>query len=435
MNRRNMIVGAAAVLAATRLQAVLGATGQFSAFPAKFLWGAAGAGHQIEGNNVSSDTWALEHANPTVFSEPSGDADNSFELWQQDLNLVKSLGLNTYRFSLEWARIEPEPGQISLAILDHYKAMVDGCVARGLTPVVTFNHFTVPRWFAAAGGWTHRDAPKLFAGFCERAARHVAKGIGYATTLNEPNILRLLRALLPPSMWDLQRKMLTAAGHAAGTEHFVSANAANLEDIDVMLPLMIEGHRLGREAIKSVRSDLPVGVSLAMLDDQAVGENSVRDKVRADLYGAWLEAVKHDDFLGVQNYERAQYDSHGRLPPPNAASGIMSAEFYPPSLANAVRYAHEVTKLPILITEHGVNSEDDTVRAKLIPAALSELKKVMDEGVPVKGYIHWSLLDNYEWIFGYKPRYGLVAVDRTSFKRTPKPSAFVFGAIAKRNSI
>jgi beta-glucosidase len=435
LNRRKMIAGIAASLAVSRMQTSMAKQNSSPSFPQKFLWGAASAGHQTEGNNVSSDTWALEQAKPTVFAEPSGDANNSFELWQQDMDLVKGLGLNSYRFSLEWARIEPEPRQISIAMLDHYRAMVDGCVARGLTPVVTFNHFTVPRWFAAHGGWTNRDAPKVFAGFCERAARHMATGIGYATTLNEPDILRILRGILPPPMWDQQRKMLEAAGRAAGTEHFVAANAANLEDIETMLPLMIEGHRLGRAAIKSVRSDLPVGVSLAMLDDQAVGANSVRDKVRADLYGAWLDAAKNDDFLGVQNSERAQYDSKGRLPPPNAASGIMSAEYYPASLANAVRYAHQMTKLPILVTEHGVNTEDDTVRAKLIPDALTELKKAMDGGVPVKGYIHWALLDNYEWIFGYKPRYGLFAVDHTSFKRTPKPSASVLGAVARRNSL
>jgi beta-glucosidase len=114
---------------------------------------------------------------------------------------------------------------------------------------------------------------------------------------------------------------------------------------------------------------------------------------------------------------------------------IGSSEFYPASLANAVRYAHEMTQLPILVTEHGVNTEDDTVRAKLIPAALAELKRAMNDGVPVVGYIHWSLLDNFEWIFGYKPRYGLFAVDRTTFRRTAKPSAGVLGAIARRNSL
>jgi beta-glucosidase len=158
------------------------------AFPQGFLWGASTAAHQVEGNNTASDVWFLEHMKPTVYVEPSGDAANSFLLWERDLDLVKSLGLNAYRFSLEWARIEPEQGQFSIAMLDHYKAMIAGCHARGLTPVVTFNHFTTPRWFAAKGGWHSDESPALFARFCDKAARHLADGIAYATTLNEPNL-------------------------------------------------------------------------------------------------------------------------------------------------------------------------------------------------------------------------------------------------------
>jgi beta-glucosidase len=110
-------------------------------------------------------------------------------------------------------------------------------------------------------------------------------------------------------------------------------------------------------------------------------------------------------------------------------------EVYPPSLAGAVRYAHQVSNVPVLVTEHGVCTKDDAIRARMIPAALSELKRAIDDGVPVKGYVHWSLLDNFEWTLGYWPKFGLVAVDRTTFKRTPKPSAAVLGAIAQRNEV
>jgi beta-glucosidase len=113
----------------------------------------------------------------------------------------------------------------------------------------------------------------------------------------------------------------------------------------------------------------------------------------------------------------------------------MGSEVYAPSLAGAVRYAHAATGLPVLVTEHGIGTDDDALRAQFIPAALSELNQAMAQGVPVEGYIHWSLLDNFEWIFGYKPKYGLVAVDRTTFRRTPKPSARVLGTIAQQNSL
>jgi beta-glucosidase len=361
-------------------------------------------------------------------------------LWPQDLDLVKAIGLNTYRFSLEWSRIEPEPGMFSIASLDHYKAMIEGCRQRGLAPTVTFNHFTTPRWFAARGGWTQPDAPDLFARFCDRAARHLAAEISHAVTLNEPNLIHVILSGVPPEtlagIRSVLGKMNEAAARAVGSTQFVAGNSISAPDPDALTQRLIAAHKAGRAAIKAVRSDLPVGVSLAMPDDQAVGKRSIRDAIRAKNYGPWLEAARADDFLGVQNYERSLWDDKGKVEPPaggdrNAAGG----EVHAPSLANVVRYAHSQAKVPIIVTEHGVNTGDDSIRARLIPAALTELKKVIDDGVPVRGYYHWSLLDNFEWLFGYKYRYGLVAVDRTTFKRTPKPSAELLGAIARSNAL
>lgn len=408
-----------------------------ASFPDGFLWGAATSGHQVEGNNFNSDVWVCETVKPTVFAEPSGDAANSLALWPRDLDLVKSMGLNTYRFSLEWSRIEPEPGLFSVAMLDHYKSMIDGCRARGLTPMVTFNHFTNPRWFAARGAWTNPEAPDLFARFCDRAARHLASGIGYAMTLNEPNVLHgnldkeRLAKLRP-----LMTAVMAACAKAVGGDRFVVLGIIGVDDFDQYTENLIAGHKKAKAAIKAVRGTLPVGVTLAMPDDQAVGPDSVRDRIRSQSYVPWLEAAQADDFLGVQNYERQLWDAQGKVEPPaggdrNATGG----EVYPASLANAVRYAHSIAGVPIIVTEHGVNTDDDAVRARFIPAALAELQKAMDEGVPVTGYVHWSLLDNFEWISGYRHHYGLVAVDRTNFRRTPKPSAFVLGAIARANGL
>ncbi len=438
IDRRTMIAAGLALAAAPG--AAAGAA-RSTAFPRGFLWGAATAAHQVEGNNVNSDTWLLENVKPTIYAEPSGDAANSFEMWPQDLDLVKHIGLNTYRFSLEWARIEPERGMFSVAMLDHYKAMIDGCRQRGITPFVTFNHFTTPRWFAELGAWTNPESIELFARFCDRAARHLAGNIAYAATLNEPNLSMVVRNAFSPQMFagikTILDKMNDAAKRASGSPNFVAGNTISVEDFDELTRNMIAAHRAGRAAIKAVRSDLPVGVTLAIPDDQAVGTNSIRDRIRATTYGAWLEAARGDDFLGVQNYERSLWDDKGAVeaksgPGDRNAAGTI---IHPDSLANAVRYAHSVARVPIIVTEHGANTDDDAVRARLIPAALSELKKAIDEGVPVKGYIHWSLLDNFEWIYGYKYRYGLIAVDRKTFKRTPKPSAAVLGAIARRNAL
>jgi len=320
--------------------------------------------------------------------------------------------------------------------------MIEGCRKRGLTPMVTFNHFTTPRWFAARGGWTNTEAPDLFARFCDRAARHLAKDIGYATTLNEPNLIRVIHStVMTPEVFAQFKptldKMSEMAARTVGSTQFVVGNTINVADIDALMINMIAGHKAGRAAIKAVRPDLPVGVSLSIADDHSVGDNSIRDAIRGKDYGVWLEAVRGDDFLGVQNYERVLWDDKGVVKETHTEGdrNAAGAEVCPPSLANAVRYAHSIAQVPIIVTEHGVNTADDAVRARLIPAALAELKKVMDEGVPVQGYLHWSLLDNFEWIYGYKYRYGLVAVDRTTFKRTPKPSAAIYGAIASRNAL
>ena len=441
MDRRSLLAGAAAFGALPQATLAAGRRRQTDpAFPAGFLWGAATAGHQVEGNNTQSDVWFLEHTKPTVYAEPSLDAANSFLLWERDLDLVKSLGLNTYRFSLEWARIEPEPGAFSRAMLDHYKRVIAGCHARGLTPFVTFNHFTTPRWFAALGGWHNRQAPALFARYCDQAARHLADGMAYATTLNEPNLSGKLQDLLPGDLLGADKAMVEAAAHALGVPIYQPGNPLYVSDMPRTQAHLLEGHHLGRAAIKAVRADLPVGVSLAMLDEQAApgfAHNSLREAMREHFYGDWLRLLRHDgDFLGIQNYERAVWTDKGKLPPPaGAVTNTMGAEVYPPSLAGVARYAHAQTGLPIVVTEHGVGSEHDEIRAALIPAALTELKHAIDEGVPVLGYIHWSLVDNYEWVFGYRIRFGLCALDRTTFERTPKPSAAVLGRIARANRV
>lgn len=434
---RRTLIAAAAALSAAPVIARSKSKAVSQTFPAGFLWGASTAGHQIEGNNSNSDTWFLENMKPTVFAEPSRDAANSFHLWPQDMDLAKELGLNAYRFSIEWARIEPVEGLFSSAMLEHYKRMIEGARSRGLRPIVTMSHFTTPRWFAAKGGWTNTGSPALFARYCDKAMRYLGDGIDHVITFNEPNIMRILDAIgLPPKVWEIQKAMLAEAGRQTGSKKFAALNAANIEDIEPMQLVLMEAHKAGKAAIKAVRSDVPVGVSLAMFDDQAVGKNSIRDAMRQKLYGGWLDVAKNDDFLGVQNYERTVWDDKGKVPPPPGGDrGHMGAEVYPPSLAGAVRYAHAATGVPILVSEHGVGTDNDEVRARFIPAALVELKKAIDDGVPVKGYCHWSLIDNFEWIFGYKIHFGLHSVDRDTFARTAKSSAAAYSSIVKKNAI
>jgi beta-glucosidase len=441
IDRRSLLAAATVAAGSMTIPAASrAAPAKSTSFPAGFIWGAATSAYQVEGNNINSDIWPLERAPGTTFAEPSADAANSFLLWETDLDLVKNMGLNSYRFSLEWARIEPAAGEFSIAMLDHYKAIIAGCHARGLAPMVTFNHFTVPIWFAAAGGWMQADAAALFARFCDRAALHLADGIAYCTTLNEPNLSGVLAMLLTQhdgqAMLEKDRAMSQMVAQRMGVDLYLSGNALYMPDVQRVQTNLIAGHREGRAAIKAVRADLPVGVNIAMNDDQASGRNSRRDEVRALVYDRWLAAAREDDFVGVQNYWRAVWDSEKRLPAPAGSETDRSGlEIYPQSLGNSIRYAYSKCGRPVIVTEHGLNTPNDDQRARFIPAALAGLRDTIDEGIPVKGYYHWSLLDNWEWFFGYKPQFGLHSVDRDTFARTPKLSAAVLGAIARRNGL
>lgn len=424
--RRAVIAGGASLAAFSGLPVAAQAKAA-KRFPKGFIWGASTAGHQVEGNNVNSDCWLLENIKPSVFVEPSGDAANSFEMWPVDLKLVKNLGLGAYRFSIEWARIEPEPGMFSVAMLDHYKRIIDACRAQGIRPFVTFNHFTTPIWFAARGGWLADDAPDLFGRFCDRAARHLAAGIDHAMTLNEPNLSGVLQEVLPPGLFEADKAMSEAAARKLGVPRFLAGNGLYQPDAKLMQKQLQAAHVAGKAAIKAVRGDLPVGVTLAMIDEQEAEPGSLRDSVRERFYGSWLRLARADDFVGVQNYERHRWTRTGQLPAPEGVHrNYMGSEVYPRSLAGTVRYAHSVAQVPVIVTEHGVGTDDDSVRSWMIPAALDELLAVMDDGVPVKGYCHWSLIDNFEWVFGYKPKFGLHTLDRKTFERKPKPSALVY---------
>ena len=402
-------------------------------FPADFLWGVATAGHQNEGDNVTSDTWFLEHVSPSIFQEPSGKACDGWNRWPEDLDLAAAMHLTAYRFSVEWARVEPEEGRFDPAALDHYEAVVDGAIARGLTPIVTFNHFTSPHWFAAKVGVLADDAADRFARYCDVVMERFGDRIGVAMTLNEPNLPRLLAWVLPEFVVDLTRATLKAASEAAGVERYRASNVVQPEDYDAVEDGLERLHVAGKAAIKARRPELPVGLSIAMVDDVAVpGGEALRDRKRDEVYGRWLELVRGDDFVGVQNYERVVYGPDGPVPAPEGAVlNEMGSPVEPASLAGAVRYAYERAEVPVFVTEHGVGTEDDAVRVGFLEPSLDGLAAAMAEGVPVLGYCHWTHLDNFEWVGGYGPKLGLHAVDRTTFERTPKPSSAEYGRLVR----
>jgi len=406
-----------------------------SHFPSGFLWGVASAGHQTEGGDDTSDTTFLENVTPTVFQEPAGPACRGWELWQTDLDLARGLGLNAYRFSVEWARIEPSEGEFDAAALDHYEAIVDGCLARGLAPVITLSHFTSPHWFACRGGWLDDAAPELFARFTRTVIERLGDRVRAVVTFNEPNLPEMLSwSGLPAFVAELERATLEAAARAAGAERYRTGNVMVAEDYAAMREGMTRGHRAAKEAVAAARPGLPVGLSIAIADDVALpGGEQLRDRKRADAYDHWLRLAAEDDFIGVQNYERLVYGPDGLVAAPvGAAVNEMGTIVEPDSLRGAVAYAHQVSGVPVFVTEHGISTPDDTLRAGFIEPSLAGLATAIADGVPVIGYCHWTLMDNYEWIFGYSRQLGLFSVDRETFTRTAKPSAAVYADAVRR---
>ncbi|MGO8860889.1 MAG: glycoside hydrolase family 1 protein [Acidimicrobiales bacterium] len=413
-------------------------------FPKRFVWGAATAGHQIEGNNVNSDFWFLENIEPTTFVERSGDACDSYHRYEEDIALLARLGLNCYRFSIEWSRIEPNCGDFSLAELDYYRRVIDYCRGHGVLPAVTFIHCTAPRWFAMAGGWLNPEAPSLFARYCSTAAKALADGMAFAFTINEPQVAKVFRSIPGAEAYFARHDPLSSDMHVNAAKMLSVEQFVTMEhpDLDAMTPQLVAGHEQGYAAIKAVRGDLPVGVTLSVTDFQPGGEGSPFEEIRRKAYGEWLEAITRvGDFTGVQTYRTIRIPGTGKDFPPlpvlpfTEPDDPLAAIQRPEALRNTVEFVYSQTNKPVFVTENGLETDDDARRVWYIDAALSGLHEAIGEGVPVLGYIHWTLMDNFEWTRGYQPKMGLVSVDRTNFVRTPKPSAAHLGEIAKRNAL
>lgn len=378
-------------------------------FPDDFLWGAATAAHQVEGNNVNSDWWARENSATTDLAERSGDAADSYHRYREDIALLASTGLRMYRFSLEWARIEPEDGEFSRAELAHYRRMIDACREFGLEPMVTLHHFTHPRWFARRGGWRNPEAPALFARYVEHCLP-ILQDVTWICTINEPNMLSMTRGEF-------------------GTE----MAAANLPAPDPdITQLIIQGHRRACEVVSAL-PHARAGWSIATQAFHAMPgceeEAAAYGYPREDIF---LEASKGDDWIGVQAYLRTFIGKNGAEPVRDDVERTLTGwEYFPPALEIGVRHAWELSEhVPVFVTENGIATDDDTRRIDYTHDALAGLHAAMSDGITVYGYTHWSALDNYEW-GSYAPTFGLISWDKETFRRTIKPSALWLGEVAR----
>jgi beta-glucosidase len=379
-----------------------------------FLWGASTAAHQVEGSNINSDWWVRENSpDRGHISEPSLDAADSYHRYGEDMQLLAEAGLTAYRFSIEWARIEPEPGLVSRAQLLHYRRMVETARSLDLEPVVTLHHFTNPRWFVERDGWRAPEAVERFRIFVETALP-VIEGVRYVCTFNESNMTAVLATegaveslqagVLPPG--DQHVSDTLAAAHAAAREVLRGA-----------------GHLVGWTVANQAFQAAP-------------GAEQATATYAASREDFFVDVARDDDWLGVQSYTRTVIGVDGRPQPvPEEVERTLTGwEYYPPALGEAVRHAWQrAGGVPLLVTENGIATADDERRIAYTEAALRGLQAAMDDGADVRGYLHWSALDNYEW-GSYRPTFGLIGWDRRTFQRRPKPSLSWLGQRAREHA-
>lgn len=412
----------------------------------RFLLGASTAAYQVEGNNIYSDFWIQENLEHSSFVEKSGDAVDHYHRFKEDIELMKSVGLNAYRFSIEWGRIEPEEGKYSQEAVQHYREVLKCCRENDIEPIVTLHHFSSPAWLIKKGGWTDERVVSAFADYAAYIMKELGDEIEYICTINEANmgyqlgkIMEDMRAASQRKEGDVQvgvnldmeqiRQGMMEQGEAFQCDpreiHTFLSPRNQEEEAYVM-----RAHQAAKAAIKSVKPECKVGLTLSLFDYQIVpGGEKLAEKLWQDDFGLYHPFIKEDDFIGVQNYTRKIVTAEGcREPEEGVPITQMGYEEYPQSIGNVVRKVASEFDGEILVTENGIATEEDERRCLFIQKAMDSIRTCISEGIPVKGYLHWSLLDNFEWQAGYSKTFGLIAVDRSTQTRFPKKSLSVLGS-------
>ncbi|MBI2845421.1 MAG: glycoside hydrolase family 1 protein [Chloroflexi bacterium] len=415
-------------------------------YPPGFLWGTATSAHQVEGGNENNDWGEWEKVPGNIKTGPSGLACDHLHRYREDFDLAKELGTNAHRMSIEWSRIEPQQGQWDGEAIEHYRQVLLALRERGIEPFVTLHHFTNPLWLARDGGWESEQIVERFAHYTAKIVQELGDLVRFWITLNEPTIY--VYSGYVSGAWPPQQK-----DFALGAK--VLAN-------------MLRAHAAAYNVIHKHRPDAQVGIAHAMswyapyhawspLDILAarlwdrIANWSVFNALTAGRlslpYGLGSEipeAAGSMDFVGLNYYYRQRLifdlgkpkDLFSRIvPAPWAADApTWVGEIYPDGLYRILKALATLAK-PIYITENGVVDEKDQLRPKFILDHLTALHRAISEGIPVLGYFHWSLLDNFEWAEGTSARFGLVHVDFSTQKRTIKQSGRLYAEICKANAI
>lgn len=384
----------------------------------KFFFGVATAAHQIEGNNIYNDWWYNEQEGK--YKTPSGIACNSYEMYREDNDCIQDMGCNSYRFSIEWSRIEKSPGQYDDKEILHYVNMIDDMLKKGIEPMVTLHHFTNPLWFELLGGWEKKQNAQHFLDYLKYLLPYLKGKVKYFVTFNEPNTY-------------VASKYIGRVWHPFGN-NFLTGYRVWMN--------ILHAHRSTYIVLKKLIPDCQVGYSVQCVRP---GIHKKRDiwKIIPTYIAAQFSnhfafsQLKHRylDFLGAQFYSRLTIQLDLKLVPPiKLAPDLMSPDMQFDQHAKDILYIlNELKryKLPIMITENGWLGPNDEKRCKYLVDVFKRLDPYIKERTILTGYYYWSLLDNFEWSFGFKPKFGLYSVDPDTYKRIAKPSATVFKEIIK----
>ncbi|HET9978930.1 MAG TPA: family 1 glycosylhydrolase [Ktedonobacterales bacterium] len=420
------------------------------AFPTGFRWGVATAAHQYEGDNTNNSWYAWEQAGHIKSGERSGLACDWWRNAERDFDLAHELGLNALRLSLEWSRLEPRPDEWDGAAFARYREMLQGLRDRGIEPMVTLHHFSNPLWFEEKGAFLAPDAIPIFTRFVARVVEELGDLCDLWLTINEPNVYSVVGYLL--GAWPPGRHDARAAFRVVGT--LARAHAAAYQAIHQRQPNARVGWAQNFNILDPATND-PLDRFVAGVQDAAYNDLFPRAVLTGraafpfNLLVGDFDSVRGTcDFIGINIYYRefVAFDLRHpgelfgrRFTPPEVPRGDSDAseyfgEVYPAGILRVAQRLGVFGK-PIYVTEHGVADRDDRIRPWVVEQGVRAVHAALQQGLDMRGYYHWSLVDNFEWAEGWQARFGLVALDQATQQRTLRPSAAFYSAIAKANAL
>jgi len=390
-------------------------------FPENFLWGSATAGHQVEGDNIHSQHYHRELQG--ICDEPSGKACNHYELFREDVQLIADLGHQSYRTSIEWSRIEPREGEWDQAALDHYKELFGLLKARGIVTWVTFSHFTVPQWFEELEGFRKKENLHYFLHFVEKAGKFLDEYVDFWLVINE-------RTMTLPG-WE-QYGFNSIRAHAQSYHLLKTFSKSKVGSAHMAVqPYPNRYYDELDRAMTAIRDFQYNGVFLHAIRNGELISPGVDAEDCPEAKGA-------NDFWAINIYTRELVDSRSKNFSthrfPHKYLRMVDQKFYLEEMypEGTTAMLERLKDYPVYISENGCACDDDRFRIVYISLYLSAIHDAILRGVDVRGYLYWSLMDNYEWS-SFKPRFGLVHVDFSTFVRTPKPSAAFFKELIENN--